>query len=144
MKAKFYINIIHQIWKKRTWWSLKGDRREETVFEFEGPIPDPIFHMYMSWILWTMRQVKILNWQTNFDNILGQHLIKIKTTNRQNPVWWCWLFIDQLKKSSMKVPRKPSIQFSVTNKKVPFYISSVMGPQYLRNTRLSITSIMFT
>ena len=53
--------------------------------------------MYMSWILWTLRQVKILNQRINFGNMLRQHLIKIRITNNQHPVLR-WQFINQWNK----------------------------------------------
>ena len=92
--------------------------------------------MYMSYILWTLRQVKFLNQRINFGNMLRQHLIKIKITNNHYPVL-CWQFINWRNKVTYE-----SIQNTITHNIVSLSISSTIG-NTSETLGISITS-MFT
>ena len=84
---KFCINIMHQIWKKKDKVITVGwQQRRNSIGIWSIKHQIQYSPMYTSWILWALRQVKILNYRINFGNMLRQHLINIKTPNNQHPM----------------------------------------------------------
>ena len=117
---------MHQIWKKRTKWSLKGDGKKETALEFEvsntkSNIPPCI------WVEYCERWDKLKFWirgltlATCSSNIWSR--LKSPTIN----ILCCVgsSLISEMK-SPMKEPRGPGIRYTITNK-IVFSISSTIG-----------------
>ena len=134
---------MHQIWKKRTKWSLKGDGKKETALEFEvsntkSNIPPCI------WVEYCERWDKLKFWirgltlATCSGNIWSR--LKSPTIN----ILFCVgsSLISKIK-SSMKEPRGPGIRYIITNKIVSFTISSTIG-NTSKTLDISNTSMMFT
>ena len=134
---------MHQIWKKWTKWSLKGDGKKEKALEFEvsnnkSNIPPCI------WVDYCERWHKLKFWirgltlATCSGNIWSR--LKSLTMN----ILCCVgssLIIEI--KSSMKEPIGPGIQYTIINKIVSFSISSTIV-NTSKSLGISITSVMFT
>ena len=112
---------MHQIWKKRTKWSLKGDSKKETGLEFEVSNTKSNIHPCI-WVEYCECWDKLKFWirrltrATCSGNIWST--LKSPTIN----ILCCVgsSLISEIK-SSMKEPREPGIRYTITNESVLFY-----------------------
>ena len=134
---------MHQIWKKRTKWSLKGDSKKETALEFEvsntrSNIPPCIWVEYCErWdkLNFWIRGLTLATCSSNIWSKLKSPTINILCcidSSLINKIKW-----------SMKEPRGPGMPYTIINKLVSFPISSTIG-NTSKTLGISITSMMFT
>ena len=116
------------------------ERRQRSNLKHK--IPDPIFCIYMSWIQWTLSQVKIFNHRFNLATFSSNIWSKLKSPTIKILSCVGSSLIKQMK-SSVKVPKGPGIRYSINNKNVSFSISTTIG-NALKTLGITITSIMFT
>ena len=134
---------MHQIWKKRTKWSLKGDGKKETAFEFEvsntrSNIPPCI------WIECCERwdKLKFWIWRLTLATCSGNIWSRLKSPTVNILCCVASSLINETM-SSMKESRGPGIWYTINNKIVSLSISSTIG-NTSKTLGISITSMMFT
>ena len=134
---------MHQIWKKRTKWSLKGDGKKETALEFEvsntrSNIPPCI------WVEHCEHWDKLKFWIRGLTLATCSGNIWSRSKSPTINILCCVgsSLISEIK-SPMKERRGTGIQYTITNKIVSFSISSTID-NTSKTLRISITSMMFT
>ena len=124
---------MHQIWKKRTKWSLKGDGKKETALVFEvsntkSNIPPCIWVEYCEcWdkLKFWIRGLTLATCSSNIWSRLKSPTINILCCVGSS-------LISEIK-SPTKEPRWPGIRYTITKNSLLFYFRH--NWQYLENTR---------